>query len=147
MIRRWFAALSLGALVVAAGVAAHQAAPQAQAQRPSGNGWQLPPDAEDTKNPLPVDARLLDAGKAVFKDKCERCHGPGGLGDGKDAEPENQEDMDLTNARRAARNSDGIVFFKVSNGRKQPKMPAFKDELTKDQVWAAVAYVQTLRKK
>lgn len=147
MIRRWFAAVSLGVLVVVAGVAAHQAAPQAQAPRPSGNGWQLPPDADETKNPLPVDARLLDAGKAVFKDKCQRCHGPGGLGDGPDAEPEHQEDMDLTNARRAARNSDGIVFFKMWNGRKEPKMPAFNDQLTKEQAWAVVAYVQTLRKK
>ena len=148
MIRRWFAALSLGVLVVVAGVAARQAAPQAQKpQRPSGNGWQLPPEADETKNPLPVDARLLDTGKAVFNEKCVRCHGPGGLGDGKDAEPEHQEDMDLTNPRRAARNSDGIVFFKAWNGRKEPKMPAFKDELTKDQVWAVVAYVQTLRRK
>lgn len=147
MIRRWIGLLSLGLLVVAAGVAAQQAAPQAQAAKPAGNGWQLPPDAEDTKNPFPADAKLLDAGKTVFKDKCVRCHGPGGLGDGKDAEPEHQEDMDLTNPRRAARNSDGVVFYKVMNGRKQPKMPAFKDELTKDQVWSVVAYVQTLRRQ
>lgn len=146
MIRRWIAAVFLGALVVA-GVAAQQAPPPAQGPRPSGNGWTLPPDAADTKNPLPVDAKLLDSGKAVFKDKCERCHGPGGLGDGKDAEPEHQEDMDLTNPRRAERNSDGVVFYKVMNGRKVPKMPAFKDELTKEQVWAVVAYAQTLRRK
>jgi mono/diheme cytochrome c family protein len=38
------------------------------------------------------------------------------------------------------------MFFKVWNGRKKPKMTAFKDELTKEQVWAAVAYAQTLRK-
>ena len=48
------------------------------------------------------------------------------------------EDMDLTNARRAARNADGIVFYKMWNGRKKPKMPALKDELTKDQVWQIV---------
>jgi mono/diheme cytochrome c family protein len=55
------------------------------------------------------------------------------------------QDMDLTNPRRAARNPDGTVFYKVWNGRKSPKMPAFKDELTKDQVWQIVAYAQTLR--
>lgn len=149
MIRRWIGVLSIGLFLVAATVAAQQAGapPAAGQQRPSGNGWQLPPDAADTKNPLPVDAKLLAAGKTVYKDKCERCHGPGGLGDGKDAEPEHQEDMDLTNPRRAERNSDGVVFYKVMNGRKVPKMPAFKDEISKDQVWAVVAYVQTLRKK
>ena len=73
---------------------------------------------------------MLATGKSVFKDKCQKCHGPGGIGDGPDADPEHREDMDLTNAKRAERNSDGVVFFKVWNGRQKPKMPAFKDELT-----------------
>jgi mono/diheme cytochrome c family protein len=55
-------------------------------------------------------------------------------------------DMDLTNPKRAERNSDGVVFYKIWNGRKKPKMPAFKDELTKEQAWSIVAYSQTLRK-
>ena len=55
--------------------------------------------------------------------------------------------MDLTAAARAARNPDGVVFYKVWNGRPSPKMPAFSDDLSKEQVWAVVAYVQTLRAK
>lgn len=147
MMRRWCIAVCLG-LAVTVGASAWQAAPTAQprAQRPA-TGWQLPPEAEETKNPLTVDETLLAAGKTVFKDKCQRCHGPGGLGDGADADPDHAEDMDLTNPRRAARNPDGVVFYKVWNGRKEPKMPAFKDELSKDQVWAVVVYVQTLRRK
>jgi mono/diheme cytochrome c family protein len=39
------------------------------------------------------------------------------------------------------------VFYKVWNGRKKPKMPAFKETLTEQQVWSVVSYVQTLRKK
>jgi mono/diheme cytochrome c family protein len=54
--------------------------------------------------------------------------------------------MDLTRADRAAKNPDGVVFYKAWNGRKKPKMPAFKDELSKEQIWAVVAYVQTFRK-
>jgi hypothetical protein len=38
------------------------------------------------------------------------------------------------------------VFYKIWNGRKKPKMPAFKDELTKEQAWSIVAFSQTLRK-
>ena len=104
----------------------------------SKSGWQIPPEAETTKNPLTVDAKVLAAGKGVFKEKCQKCHGPAGKGDGPDADPDAQEDMDLTNPKRAARNTDGVVFFKVWNGRKKPKMPAQKDDLTKDQVWAVV---------
>ena len=97
--------------------------------------------------PSQADAKVLATGKSVFKDKCTKCHGPGGLGDGPDADPDHREDMDLTNPKRADRNTDGVVFYKVWNGRRRPKMPAFKEELTEQQVWSVVAYVQTLRKK
>jgi mono/diheme cytochrome c family protein len=110
-------------------------------------GWILPEDAEQKKNPHAVDEKLIAAGMDVYKDKCARCHGPGGLGDGPDADPEVQAEMDLTNPKRAERNPEGVVFYKVWNGRRRSKMPAFSKELTEDQVWAVVAYTQTLRKK
>ena len=111
-----------------------------------GDGWTLGDDVATKKNPVTGDAKTLAAGKAIFKDKCSKCHGPGGLGDGPDADPD-AENMDLTNAKRAARNDDGTVYYKVLNGRKRPKMPAFKDELNEQQIWTVVTYVQTLRKK
>jgi mono/diheme cytochrome c family protein len=119
----------------------------AQTKPSNPAGWQLPPDAQTLKNPLAVDEKLLAKGKEIFKDKCERCHGPGGLGDGPDADPDAMMDMDLTIAKRADRNPDGVVFYKVMNGRRKPKMPAFKEELTTDQAWAVVAFAQSLRKK
>ena len=123
------------------------AAATEQGQAANANGWQLPPDADAKTSPLQVDAKVLATGRAVFKDKCTKCHGTAGLGDGPDADPEHREDMDLTNPKRADRNADGVVFYKVANGRRRPKMPAFKDELTEQQIWSVVAYVQTLRKK
>ena len=140
---RWLAALAIAAAVSA--VAAVIAAPAAPAQQ--RGGWQLPPDAPDTVSPLKVDDKVLSTGKKIFSDKCQKCHGPKGLGDGPDADPEHAEDMNLTNPKRADRNPDGIVFFKVLNGRTRPKMPAFKEELSREQIWAVVAYVQTLRQK
>ena len=112
----------------------------------SAGGWTLPPTAETKRTRLPVDAEAAGDRQVVFKKKCQKCHGPGGKGDGPDADPDARQDMDLTVASRAAKNPDGVVFYKVWNGRKKPKMPAQKDDLTKDQVWAVVAYVQTLRK-
>jgi mono/diheme cytochrome c family protein len=109
-------------------------------------GWTLGEDAESRANPLTPDEKTLAAGKAIFKSKCERCHGPGGLGDGPDADPDATE-MDLTNPTRASRNADGVVFYKVLNGRGRPKMPPFKDELNEQQIWTVVTYVQSLRKK
>jgi mono/diheme cytochrome c family protein len=147
---RSIGALGLAVTIAAGTVVALQASRQAgKTPAPaaaSKSGWQIPPEAEGTKNPLTVDAKVLATGKGIFKDKCQKCHGPSGRGDGPDADPDAVEDMDLTNPRRAARNPDGVVFFKIWNGRKKPKMEAFSDELTKEQVWAVVAYVQTLRK-
>jgi len=147
MTRRLFAIVTFTWIAVTAAViAAKQPAEGRQAAAPSKGGWTLPPEAEATKNPLTVDAKLLATGKAIFKDKCQKCHGATGKGDGPDADPDAQEDMDLTRASRAAKNPDGVVFYKAWNGRKKPKMPAFKDELSKEQIWAVVSYVQTLRK-
>lgn len=133
-------------LVVLA-LAAALAAGAVPAQNRQTAGWTLPPDADELKNPLTVDAKVLAAGKEIYAQHCQRCHGPGGLGDGPEADPENQPEMDLTNPKRAGRNPDGIVFHKVLNGRGRPEMPAFKNELTTDQIWTVVAYVQTLRRQ
>ena len=141
---RLIAATIAGGLMLAAAAAPRSA--EAQAPR-AANAWQLPPDAAQTKNPLTLDDKVLAAGRKIFTDKCQKCHGPKGLGDGPDADPDHAEDMDLTNPKRVDRNPDGVVFYKVSNGRKNPKMPTFKDELSTEQIWTVVAYVQTLRKK
>lgn len=113
---------------------------------PQARGWTIGDDADTKKNPLIPDEKTLSTGRAIFKQKCQRCHGPGGLGDGPDADPDATE-MDLTNPKRAERNPDGLVFYKVLNGRGSPKMPAFKEELNEQQIWTVVTYVQSLRKK
>ena len=132
---------------IAAAAAAMAMTPPVALQQKSTGGWTLPANAADTKSPLKVDDKVLAIGKKVFTDKCQKCHGPKGLGDGPDADPDHAEDMDLTNPKRADRNPDGVVFYKVLNGRRSPKMPAQKDQLSTEQIWSVVAYVQTLRKK
>jgi mono/diheme cytochrome c family protein len=142
---RTSAAAACAALIGLGSLAVHAIAGAQGGQSPA-SGWTLAPDADTKKNPLGGDTRAITIGKTIYKDKCSKCHGPSGLGDGPDADPDHREDMDLTNPKRAERNPEGVVFYKVSNGRKKPKMPAFKEELTEQQVWAVVAYVQTLRK-
>jgi mono/diheme cytochrome c family protein len=128
---------------------AGQASPQAPAAQGAGRGggWTVPQGAADEKSPLTVNDSVIAAGKKLFTGKCQRCHGPEGKGNGPDADPAHAGDMNLTLASRAARNADGVVFYKIWNGRATPKMPRFSDEISKDQAWAIVAYVQTLRAK
>jgi len=133
--------------LIFAGSLAVSAGQSTSTPRPNPNGWQLPPTADEEKNPFAGDPKAVAAGKVLYGKTCQKCHGPGGKGDGPDADPDAMQDMDLTTAKRAARNADGIVFYKIWNGRAKPKMPAQKNDLTKEQVWQIVSYTQTLRQK
>jgi len=54
----------------------------------------------------------------------------------------------FTDRMRVAFNPDGVMFYKVWNGRSTaPKMPSFKSEgFSKDDVWTVIRFVNTLRK-
>jgi mono/diheme cytochrome c family protein len=139
----------VGALVVYLGVLVVKVSamnPPAQGGVRAG-GWDVPATAKDEKSPLTMSDAVLIGGKKLYEAKCQRCHGKKGKGDGPDDEPEHAGDMDLTPAARAAKNPDGVVFYKLWNGRKTPKMPALSEDSTREQVWAIVAYMQTLRAK
>jgi mono/diheme cytochrome c family protein len=103
-------------------------------------GWQIPANAEQQKSPLAPNAQLLKKGKDLFSSNCQKCHGPKGRGDGPNGDPD-QPPADL----RASTAPDGIMFYKVWNGRKAPVMPPFKSSMTREEIWTVIAYVKTLR--
>src|SRR5450631_189789 len=123
------------------------AGPRALAQSPpevtaaNAAGWQIPATAAEEKNPLSPTPAVLKKGRELFVGNCQMCHGPAGKGDGPYGDPKHPP-ADLT----AAEISDGILFYKVWNGRKDPLMPAFKTIITKDEVWTVVTYARTLHK-
>jgi mono/diheme cytochrome c family protein len=95
------------------------------------------------KSPLTPDDKVLKKGKSIFNENCATCHGQTGKGDGPTGDPQHPP-ADLTDAKRMAANPDGIMFYKIWNGRKAPDMPAFKSRLTKEDVWTVIEYVKTL---
>ena len=94
----------LGSLAVSArqttGTATTQTTAQAPPPRANPNGWTLPPTADQEKNPFAGDEKAVAAGKVLYEKTCKKCHGPGGKGDGPDADPDSMQDMDLTNPKR-----------------------------------------------
>jgi mono/diheme cytochrome c family protein len=105
--------------------------------------WTLPEGAANEKSPLVSSPELVKKGESLYKANCAGCHGPAGLGDGPNVDKKDraQRPANLT----ISRNPEGVAFYKIWNGRKDPNMPAFKSRLTKDETWAVVAYVISLR--
>jgi mono/diheme cytochrome c family protein len=109
-----------------------------------GSGWTIPEGAEKEVSPVKESAAVLKQGKSIFDARCARCHGPQGKGDGKESDPNNPA-ADLTDTFRAELNPDGVMFHRVTSG-KPPAMPAFKSQLTPQEIWTVVAYAKSLRK-
>jgi mono/diheme cytochrome c family protein len=110
------------------------------------DGWQIPEGAATEPNPEPLTAANLTRGQSLYKAKCQRCHGVDGVGHGPESDPDHPA-ADLTDGRRASRNPDGVMFYKIWNGRAKPKMPAMKSDVSRADVWKLVHYVKTLRRQ
>jgi mono/diheme cytochrome c family protein len=108
-------------------------------------GWTIPEGAKDEKSPLKNTADAVKKGKALFASNCQKCHGAQGKGDGPDSDPK-EPAADLTDEFRIELNPDGVLYYKIWNGH-PPAMPGFKSKLTKDEAWALVEYLKTLRAK
>jgi mono/diheme cytochrome c family protein len=116
-------------------------------QAPEGSrGWNIPEGAAAERDPQPLDAAALARGQSLYKAKCQRCHGADGTGHGPEADPSHPAG-DLTDRGLASRNPDGVMFYKIWNGRAKPKMPAMKTDITRADVWTVIHYVKTFRKE
>lgn len=104
--------------------------------------WKAPASADAKKNPLTADAVTIAAGKAVYVKECQSCHGKKGKGDGPSAKDLDIPAGDFTKAITQSQ-SDGALFWKISEGRKP--MPSFKKKLNETQIWQSVVYMRTLK--
>jgi mono/diheme cytochrome c family protein len=102
--------------------------------------WKAPPRAARKANPVAADAASLKAGRVVYVAECLDCHGRRGTGDGKGARDLKTKVPDL-NDGSVWRQSDGELFWKVSNGRGD--MPGFDETLTEEKRWHVLNYCRS----
>jgi mono/diheme cytochrome c family protein len=106
--------------------------------------WNPPQRANQLQNPVAATAETLSAGKQIYSDHCVACHGVIGDGRGERAEKLNVAPADLRNAEAIGKESDGMVFWKISEGHRP--MPGYKSRLSETERWELVDYVRTLGK-
>ncbi len=96
-------------------------------------------------NPLPRTRDAIDRGANVYAHNCASCHGTTGRGDGeagRNLSPPPGNLAWLSQMRIAQ--TDPFMYWTVAEGGAEfgSAMPAFKDTLSGDDIWAVVAYIQ-----
>ncbi len=84
------------------------------------------------------------ATKALFVDKCAKCHGESGKGDGPKAKTLKKKPADYTDKAKMGEITDAELKEEITNGKKP--MPAFKTKLTEQEIDDLVVYIRTFAK-
>ena len=116
----------------------------------SKNTWELPADADKTKNPVPTSEESIAKGKELYlertKGNCVFCHGETGSGNEANFPRLRRKPADLTNKERMSSMTDGEVFWKITEGI-TGIMPSMEKRLTEEERWHVVNYIRTLAKE
>ncbi|HET7144267.1 MAG TPA: cytochrome c [Anaerolineales bacterium] len=101
----------------------------------------VPAEYAGKVNPFGEDSST--EGAKIFKTNCEACHGPQGHGDGPagavlDPQPKNLADLQVAAG-------DDYLFWRISTGKEGTSMVSWKGILTDEQIWQAVAFINTLK--
>jgi high-affinity iron transporter len=94
---------------------------------------------------LPKGAIDIAAGRTIFEKTCTSCHGPRGQGDGPAAASLNPKPPAIGNAQVMRDRSPALLFRIMSVGVAGTPMAGFASQLTSDQRWNVVAYLNSLR--
>ena len=115
----------------------------------SKNTWELPADADKTKNPTKASEESIAMGKELYLDRqkgnCVFCHGETGSGNEANLPRLRRKPADLSNKERMTSMTDGEVYWKVTKGI-TGIMPAGEKRMSEEERWHVVNYVRTLAK-
>jgi len=83
----------------------------------------------------------LAKGKKIYVDKCLKCHGEKGKGDGPKAWDLSKKPADYTDKEKMSKFTDADLRKVVKEGKKP--MPAFGKKLSDEDINGVVAYIRT----
>jgi len=124
--------LGLGLLTVTALVFAHEM-----------TGWVAPEEAKKIKNPIKATKASIQRGKEIYEKKCALCHGIKGDGKGTASAGLNPKPTNFKDSH-GEKMTDGEHFWKITTGK--GGMPSFAKDLTEEERWYVVNYINTFSK-
>lgn len=99
--------------------------------------WVVPEKAARQQNPLKDKPEAAAGGRKMFTRYCAQCHG-----DEKRARTNKAPDL---GAEEVQQESDGALFWRISNGNSSKGMPAFSS-LPEGVRWQLVMHIRTIGK-
>jgi len=105
----------------------------------------IPAPYNSMSNPLPRTHETVERGATVYAQNCASCHGTTGAGDGPVGRTLSPPPANLAFLSQMPMVQwDPFMYWTVAEGGAQfgSAMPAFKGTLSKDDIWAVIAYVQ-----
>jgi mono/diheme cytochrome c family protein len=113
-----------------------------EAQQSNGD-----PAAKTLKNPVPANAKSVQAGAQLYQKYCKFCHGDSAQGNGALA-PSGSRPRDLTDPAWQKKITDGDMFVAIRDGV-PPKfqMKGFRSKMTVPEMWHTVNYIRSLGAK
>ncbi len=106
-------------------------------------GWIAPDEAKKMKNPIKSTQASIQKGKEIYEKKCALCHGERGDGKGSASAGLNPRPTNFKDSH-GEKMSDGEHFWKITTGK--GGMPSFGKDLTEEERWHVINYVNTFMK-
>lgn len=106
-------------------------------------GWKAPEEANKIKNPVKPTKASIEKGKEIYMKKCALCHGEKGDGKGPAGAGLTPKPTNFRESH-GEKMTDGEHFWKITTGR--GGMPSFAKDLTEEERWYVVNYINTFSK-
>jgi mono/diheme cytochrome c family protein len=107
--------------------------------------WGIPAPYKSLTNPLPRTSATVDRGAEIYDENCVACHGATGLGDGEAGRDLSPPPGNLTwLSQMPMARWDSFMYWTIAEGGASfgTAMPSFKETLSKEDIWAVIAYIQ-----
>lgn len=106
------------------------------------NSWNVPSDKKAKNSYIKFDATATSQGEAIYNKNCASCHGNPGKDNSLKSLKPIPPDLSSVGSQSL---TDGELFYILSTGRMV--MPSFKNVLSEEERWKAIAYIRSFNKK